>query len=1002
MPKNKTKPKIVILTIVLLFLSGVSHASFAYSPNNTHPDLTKEMAELYNLLEKEHTFSQNEVDWMKEGAENEDKPARWINHFYDPIHKMGWDGSNFGNLSKEEGLAQGESLAPMKLLPSVEWVVNQEYQSAYGSQYGNRTWQRALHSYIDGDEKEAFVTLGHILHLIEDLSVPDHTRNDPHSGMFGDTSSPYEDYAKEYSNSNTLLVAEKLFLEKNTLMNFNKIQDAFEYMADYSNSSFFSADTINNDDYEEPNIDNLIMLDKDEVTILYDAKKQIYLSEVKKKIEGIGMSIDNKAFVLPSYIDHLFPKAVLVGASIIDLFFKEVEKYKENPESLEPLVPDSQESMVQTIKKSPKIVVLNVVNFTDNAIVGVKIVAQNAKDKIAKSVSGITGAIANFFSILPFINNLDLNHTAIVVKALDSPKKPVKLIVKTKPIVVEIEPKVEDMEKNDEVIVGDKDIERQYNLNTETSTTTEKTPMEIYEFEIIPANTPFFGGGGGGVKTSEVIETTETTNVSQSIAPDSPSIISPASSGLYFATSTITFSGTASSTLVISSDYSSATTTADSGEEWELTLSNFTEGTTTIKFVATNSNNLASDQTEISVVVDTTSPSLSSFSILQCDNSLVTSMCLSGGDTLNLYWTSTSTDISYYSIIKDGTSIATTTSTTSSQTLSNGTYSMTLVAYDSAGNSATSSSQSVEIYTMPIVINEIAWSGTASSSADEWIELYNRTGYTIDLSNVIIVANDEVPYINLSNTIVANGFYLIERGDDTATNVSADLAVTFSYGLSNTTEQLSVVHSLGNQASTTLDSTPITSSCSGAWCAGTASSDYKSMERIDKDTSGVDSTNWASNNTYTKNGADIGGNAINGTPRARNSTSLLSIGYYCTDETSSYISGGYYTQTSGVCTYLSSSISGNSRYGDVYKGTIASSTIVNGHSLGSSADSTQNDDTLSNPVQGENYFTAIYKIRTGPAFANDMANFRSYFLTGANAPPHLDYGIIEWKYGIAP
>ena len=239
MPKNKTKPKIVILTIVLLFLSGVSHASFAYSPNNTHPDLTKEMAELYNLLEKEHTFSQNEVDWMKEGAENEDKPARWINHFYDPIHKMGWDGSNFGNLSKEEGLAQGESLAPMKLLPSVEWVVNQEYQSAYGSQYGNRTWQRALHSYIDGDEKEAFVTLGHILHLIEDLSVPDHTRNDPHSGMFGDTSSPYEDYAKEYSNSNTLLVAEKLFLEKNTLMNFNKIQDAFEYMADYSNSSFF-------------------------------------------------------------------------------------------------------------------------------------------------------------------------------------------------------------------------------------------------------------------------------------------------------------------------------------------------------------------------------------------------------------------------------------------------------------------------------------------------------------------------------------------------------------------------------------------------------------------------------------------------------------------------------------------------------------------------------------------------------------------------------------------
>jgi len=34
----------------------------------------------------------------------------------------------------------------------------------------------------------------------------------------------------------------------------------------------------------------------------------------------------------------------------------------------------------------------------------------------------------------------------------------------------------------------------------------------------------------------------------------------------------------------------------------------------------------------------------------------------------------------------------------------------------------------------PIVISELMWSGSSGSSADEWIELYNRSAATIDLS----------------------------------------------------------------------------------------------------------------------------------------------------------------------------------------------------------------------------------------------------------------------------
>jgi len=608
-----------------------------------------------------------------------------------------------------------------------------------------------------------------------------------------------------------------------------------------------------------------------------------------------------------------------------------------------------------------------------------------------------------------FIQHLDKGEafaspqsaTVIQSQAASEPEVVIKEEVATEPVVTQ---EVAEDEPTPEVVSGasgggasnevvEEVVEEIVEEDTENLVVEDDTNEYYYEDNLIEVNTPFYGGGGGGVKTQTSTETPSPT------PPDSPIITSPTTT--YFATSTITFSGIASSTLIISNDYSSATTTADGDENWSLTLTDFSEGTTTIQFTATDSDDLDSDTTEYSVVVDLTAPTFSSFSILQCDYSLRSDgNCLSGNDTLSLTWSSTSTDISYYSITQDSASIATTTDTSSSQTLTNGdTYSIAIVAYDEAGNVATSTSQSVEIFTMPVVINEVAWSGTASSTEDEWIELYNRTSYAIDLSNIDLVADDEVPYASLSGSIATSSYYLIERDDDNTTSVSADLTIALGE-LSDTVEQLSLIHSSGGQASTTLDSTPTTSSCSSAWCAGTASSTYTSMERIAASTSGTDTSNWKDNNTYTKNGTDIGGNAINGTPSSQNSVSLESIGYYCPDETSSYLSGGYYTQTSGSCTYLSPTLSGN-RYGDLFKGTIASSTIVNGHSLSSNATSTQGGDTLSSPVQGESYFTAIYVNRTGLAY-NDVTDFRSYFQTGGTAPPHLDYGVLEWLYGVEP
>lgn len=69
----------IIVPIVFSFV-------FAYSPYYTHPDLTEEIAKLWNLKNNNQNLeiSQNEIEWMRQGAMDEDKPPRWINNFYDP------------------------------------------------------------------------------------------------------------------------------------------------------------------------------------------------------------------------------------------------------------------------------------------------------------------------------------------------------------------------------------------------------------------------------------------------------------------------------------------------------------------------------------------------------------------------------------------------------------------------------------------------------------------------------------------------------------------------------------------------------------------------------------------------------------------------------------------------------------------------------------------------------------------------------------------------------
>lgn len=186
------------------------------------------------------------------------------------------------------------------------------------------------------------------------------------------------------------------------------------------------------------------------------------------------------------------------------------------------------------------------------------------------------------------------------------------------------------------------------------------------------------------------------------------------------------------------------------------------------------------------------------------------------------------------------------------------TYSVTI---SSTGQTFNYSTDGIYSQAPAVVINEVAWAGSSASAYDEWIELYNTTSSAINLTGWKIVDDNGAQTYNLSGTIAANGYYLIERSQ-AVTSVGADVLVS-GISLANTGDTLE----LQNASGTRID---IVNASGGAWAAGTTTG-YYTMERISAAVSGSAASNWANNNGVTRNGTNSGGGAVNGTPRAKNS-----------------------------------------------------------------------------------------------------------------------------------
>lgn len=160
-------------------------------------------------------------------------------------------------------------------------------------------------------------------------------------------------------------------------------------------------------------------------------------------------------------------------------------------------------------------------------------------------------------------------------------------------------------------------------------------------------------------------------------------------------------------------------------------------------------------------------------------------------------------------------------------------------------------------------INEICWMGSTASANDEWLELKNLSSAEIDLSGWTLNAADGAPKINLSGTIPAGGYFLLERtSDDSAPDAAADLIYTGSLG--NSGEILELKDGAGNLVEA-IDA-------SLGWPAG----DNDTKQTMERKADGVWQTSFLSGGTpKAANSGEIGNQepndqGINGQPQGDN------------------------------------------------------------------------------------------------------------------------------------
>ncbi|MEK9175044.1 MAG: lamin tail domain-containing protein, partial [Patescibacteria group bacterium] len=863
METNRFIKYFTLATIVGMLIASPLFV-FAYDDKTAHPALTDEIVDLFNLYYPNAKIDDKDKELIKNGSIGEDVDTRWMHHFYDPIYNRGlwgyssskvWALDSFGQASLDAGYIQGGSV--------LETVSTRPFDSRT-----DYSWDRAIYDYVWADKERGLEGLGHILHLLEDASVPDHTRNDAHPPIL-DFGSPYEFWTKRFTDKTTDGLALSIFNENLKPNTYKILQEPFYSLAKYSNENFFSKDTIFDKEYTNPTIDSI------QVEKLSNQKNYKFGYKVvgidKYRIVRIekllGDSSDNYSLldkdnlILNDYWVRLSKQAVLHGTGVIKLFLEEAEKERTSKMRL-----SRNKSLLDKISSSVSSW------FNDNDA----------------SLSLIAGLPSGAFDISTPSLNISGN-------ALQTPQQ-----TTTQNTSLNISNLSTTNQLDIATFNNNTSDVQQIIFDAQSQNILDNSTVSDQSFSVSP------GFGGGETQQNKSQETTDNTlqelttsgasdqgasseseNIQIETAPpdntppSAPIILEPIDSTIFTKTD-ILFRGTAEPLSIISQNLNLDTASTNASGTWELKLSIEKQGTSTIEFYSNDLAGNTSSSTPIIIFVDSEAPDIL-LSATQCGKSISPDSCLVATSTIALEWSSSAPDVNHFEIICifngaqcENFNFANTnaTSTIYISKQGDGKYEFRAKTFDKLGNVSDEAVQEIYISNSPVIINEIAWAGSSANSADEWIELYNRTDKAVSLDGWVLYTKTNAPYIQLFGTIAPHSYYLMERADDNAvSDITADLIYGndgASWALNNSSESVVLAY-----ASTTIDETPV---CyrGNQWCGGSASYLYQSMERVDSDIVGTVVTNWKSSmDEFIKNGKDAAGKALNATPKARNSANYL-------------------------------------------------------------------------------------------------------------------------------
>src|SRR3989344_2388305 len=226
-----------LVTLLVLILAGiVPIPAFAYDPK-THEGITQAIVQGYEKLHGDISTS-DEEQRIVSGSSAEDEHYRMLNHFYDPISFRGLTvfGVTLGQRS-EEWANDPRAQAFWKCVPLFPCSHKIKTDDKLFTSATDFSWDRGIFEYVYGDKQRGLESLGHVLHLLEDATVPAHVRNDDHlSGVDPD---PYETFTDQFTTANIVPPS-----DLSNVPTYSSLSSYLDRVARFTNKHFVSKDTV--------------------------------------------------------------------------------------------------------------------------------------------------------------------------------------------------------------------------------------------------------------------------------------------------------------------------------------------------------------------------------------------------------------------------------------------------------------------------------------------------------------------------------------------------------------------------------------------------------------------------------------------------------------------------------------------------------------------------------------------------------------------------------------